>query len=249
MTSNQLSCRDQCSALFGTTRSIIMAASDGKGPVDLAAARERMITRDIAGRGICDGRVLAAMREVAREAFVSESLREFAYDDTPLPIGSGQTISQPYVVAFMIEALQLNGGEKVLEIGTGSGYAAAVLAEIAGEVTTVERLHPLADRAADIFARLGYRHIHVQRADGTLGWPARAPYDAIVVTAGGPQVPEALKQQLAIGGRLVIPVGAGQDSQELVRVTRRSAAQFDIEEIGGVRFVPLIGEQGWPAGA
>jgi len=223
-----------------------MATSDEKGSVDFAAARERMVARDIAGRDVQDERVLAAMRKVAREAFVPESLREYAYDDTPLPIGSGQTISQPYIVAFMIEALQLNGGEKVLEIGTGSGYAAAVLAEIAGELTTVERLRPLADRAADIFAQLGYPHIHVQRGDGTRGWPAYAPYDAIVVTAGGPQVPEALKQQLAIGGRLVIPVGSGQETQELLRVTRRSATEFAVEEIGGVRFVPLIGEQGWP---
>jgi protein-L-isoaspartate(D-aspartate) O-methyltransferase len=223
-----------------------MAASGGKGSVDLAAARERMVARDIAGRDVHDERVLAAMRKVAREAFVPESLREYAYEDTPLSIGSGQTISQPYIVAFMIEALQLNGGEKVLEIGTGSGYAAAVLAEIAGDVTTVERLRPLADRAAEIFAQLGYRHIHVQRGDGTRGWPADAPYDAIVVTAGGPQVPEALKEQLAIGGRLVIPVGAGQESQELLRVTRRSATEFGVEEIGCVRFVPLIGEQGWP---
>jgi protein-L-isoaspartate(D-aspartate) O-methyltransferase len=205
-----------------------------------------MVARDIAGRDVRDERVLAAMRKVAREAFVPERLREAAYEDTPLSIGSGQTISQPYIVAFMIEALQLEGGEKVLEIGTGSGYAAAVLAEIAGEVTTVERLPLLADRAADILAQLGYRHIHVQRGDGTCGWPANAPYDAIVVTAGGPQVPEALKQQLAIGGRMVIPVGAGQDSQELLRVTRRSLTEFDVEEIGGVRFVPLIGEQGWP---
>jgi len=223
-----------------------MATPDEKGSVDFAAARERMVARDIAGRDVQDERVLAAMRKVAREAFVPESLREYAYDDTPLPIGSGQTISQPYIVAFMIEALQLNGGEKVLEIGTGSGYAAAVLAEIAGELTTVERLRPLADRAADIFAQLGYPHIHVQRGDGTRGWPAYAPYDAIVVTAGGPQVPEALKQQLAIGGRLVIPVGSGQETQELLRVTRRSATEFAVEEIGGVRFVPLIGEQGWP---
>ena len=223
-----------------------MATPDEKGSVDFAAARERMVARDIAGRDVQDERVLAAMRKVAREAFVPESLREYAYEDTPLSIGSGQTISQPYIVAFMIEALQLNGGEKVLEIGTGSGYAAAVLAEIAGELTTVERLRPLADRAADIFAQLGYPHIHVQRGDGTRGWPAYAPYDAIVVTAGGPQVPEALKQQLAIGGRLVIPVGSGQETQELLRVTRRSATEFAVEEIGGVRFVPLIGEQGWP---
>jgi protein-L-isoaspartate(D-aspartate) O-methyltransferase len=223
-----------------------MAMPDNTGSIDLAAARERMVTRDIAGRDVRDVRVLAAMRKVAREAFVPESLREVAYDDTPLPIGSGQTISQPYIVAFMIEALQLDGGEKALEIGTGSGYAAAVLAEIAGEVTTVERLRPLADRAAERFAALGYRHIHVWHADGTCGWPAHAPYDAIVVTAGGPQVPEALKQQLAIGGRLVIPVGADQDTQQLVRVTRQSETEFATEEIAPVRFVPLIGEQGWP---
>jgi protein-L-isoaspartate(D-aspartate) O-methyltransferase len=225
-----------------------MTASDGTSSADLAAERERMVARDVAGRGVRDQRVLAAMRKVAREAFVPESLREAAYDDTPLPIGSGQTISQPYIVAFMIEALQLGSGDKVLEIGTGSGYAAAVLAELASEVTTVERLRPLADRAAEIFLQLGYRHIHVQHGDGTLGWPGHAPYDAIVVTAGGPLVPEALKQQLAIGGRLVIPVGGGQDSQQLVRVTRRSATEFGVEEIGGVRFVPLIGQQGWPTG-
>jgi protein-L-isoaspartate(D-aspartate) O-methyltransferase len=224
----------------------MMAASKGTGSADFAAARERMVARDIAGRGVRDERVLAAMRRVAREAFVPESLREAAYDDMPLPIGGGQTISQPYIVAFMVEALQLNGGEKVLEIGTGSGYAAAVLAEIAGEVTTVERLRSLADRAAEIFTQLGYQHIRVLHGDGTLGWPEYAPYDAIVVTAGGPQVPEALKQQLALGGRLVIPVGSGQDSQDLVRVTRRSATAFAVEEIGGVRFVPLIGQQGWP---
>jgi len=224
-----------------------MPPSGSQNPADLAAAREQMVAHDIAGRGVCDARVLAAMRKVAREAFVPESLSELAYDDTPLPIGSGQTISQPYIVAFMLEALQLDGGEKVLEIGTGSGYAAAVLAEIAGEVTTVERLHPLAERAAEIFAQLGYRNIHVRRGDGTRGWPEHAPYDAIVVTAGGPQVPEALKQQLAIGGRLVIPVGADQDSQQLMRITRRSATEFGTEEIAGVRFVPLIGEHGWPA--
>jgi protein-L-isoaspartate(D-aspartate) O-methyltransferase len=205
-----------------------------------------MVARDIAARGVRDVRVLAAMRKVAREAFVPDSLRELAYDDTPLPIGSGQTISQPYMVAFMIEALQLNGGEKVLEIGTGSGYAAAALAEIAGDVTTIERLRPLAEQAAERLARLGYRHVHVEQGDGTSGWAEHAPYDAIVVAAGAPQVPEPLKQQLAIGGRLVIPVGADQESQQLVRVTRESATGFATEEIAGVRFVPLIGEQGWP---
>jgi protein-L-isoaspartate(D-aspartate) O-methyltransferase len=226
-----------------------MAASEEKGSEFLADARARMVAEDIAGRGVTDARVLAAMRKVAREAFVPQELREFAYEDTPLPIGSEQTISQPYIVAFMIEALRLDGGEKVLEIGTGSGYAAAVLAEIASEVYTVERLRLLADRATETFAQLGYLHIHVRHGDGTRGWPEHAPYNAIVVAAGGPRVPETLKQQLAIGGRLVIPVGADPDSQELVRVTRRSETEFAAEDIAGVRFVPLIGDQGWPTEA
>ena len=208
--------------------------------------RKEMVERDIAARGVRDELVLDAMRNVPRELFLPKDLREFAYEDTPLPIAGEQTISQPYIVAFMAEALMLKGGEKVLEIGAGSGYAAAVLSEIAANVYTVERLGPLAEKAAATLAELGYDNVHVLHGDGTRGWPAHAPYDAIVVAAGGPQVPELLKEQLKIGGRLVIPVGADQRSQELVRVTRISADEYRSEDIADVRFVPLIGEQGWP---
>ena len=208
--------------------------------------RKEMVERDIAARGVRDELVLDAMRKVPRELFLPENLREFAYEDTPLPIAGEQTISQPYIVAFMAEALMLKGGEKVLEIGAGSGYAAAVLSEIAANVYTVERLGPLAEKAAATLAELGYDNVHVLHGDGTRGWPDHAPYDAIVVAAGGPQVPESLKEQLKIGGRLVIPVGADQRSQELVRVTRISADEYRSEDIADVRFVPLIGEQGWP---
>ena len=208
--------------------------------------RKEMVERDIAARGVRDELVLDAMRNVPRELFLPKDLREFAYEDTPLPIAGEQTISQPYIVAFMAEALMLKGGEKVLEIGAGSGYAAAVLSEIAANVYTVERLGPLAEKAAATLAELGYDNVHVLHGDGTRGWPAHAPYDAIVVAAGGPQVPESLKEQLKIGGRLVIPVGADPRSQELVRVTRISADEYRSEDIADVRFVPLIGEQGWP---
>jgi protein-L-isoaspartate(D-aspartate) O-methyltransferase len=224
-----------------------MASRSKRSSVDFAAARDRMVVRDIEGRGVEDALVRTAMRKVPREAFVPKELREFAYDDSPLPIGSEQTISQPYIVAFMIEVLQLKGGERVLEIGTGSGYAAAVLAHIAGAVHTVERLKPLAEQAKKTLAVLGYANVHIRQGDGTLGWPEYAPYDGIVVAAGGPQVPEALKQQLAIDGRLVIPVGANEDAQRLVRVVRLSEAEFSSEEICNVRFVPLIGAQGWAA--
>ena len=207
--------------------------------------RKRMVERDIAARGVRDELVLDAMRKVPRELFLPKNLREFAYEDSPLPIAGEQTISQPYIVAFMTEALMLKGGEKVLEIGAGSGYAAAVLSEIAANVYTVERLGPLAKKAAETLAEFGYDNVHVLHGDGTRGWPEHAPYDAIVVAAGGPQVPESLKEQLKIGGRLVIPVGADQRSQELVRVTRVSASEYRSEDIADVRFVPLIGEEGW----
>ncbi len=210
-----------------------------------AQARREMVDDHIAARGIRSPVVLDAMRAVPREAFLPPSLHEFAYDDTPLPIAEGQTISQPFIVAIMTEALNLKGGERVLEIGTGSGYAAAVLAEIAGEVYTIERHGPLAERAAHLLADLGYRNVHVMHSDGTLGWPEHAPYDAIVVTAGGPNVPAALRAQLAVGGRLVIPVGADPRTQELVRVTQISEDDFEREELGSVRFVPLIGKEGW----
>jgi protein-L-isoaspartate(D-aspartate) O-methyltransferase len=210
-----------------------------------AALRAEMVERNIAGRGVRDERVLEAMRRVPRELFLPKSLREFAYEDSPLPIAGDQTISQPYIVAFMAEALMLEGGEKLLEIGAGSGYAAAVLSEIAAQVYTVERLGQLAEKAAATLAELGYDNVHVLHGDGTRGWPEHAPYDAIVVAAGGPQVPESLKRQLKIGGRLVIPVGADQRAQELVRVIRVSDDEYRSEDIADVRFVPLIGEEGW----
>jgi protein-L-isoaspartate(D-aspartate) O-methyltransferase len=212
-----------------------------------ASLRAEMVERNIVARGVRDALVLEAMRKVPRELFLPNSLREFAYEDSPLPIGGEQTISQPYIVAFMTEALMLRGGEKVLEIGAGSGYAAAVLSEIAADVYTVERLGRLADKAVATLADLGYDNVHILHGDGTRGWPEHAPYDAIVVAAGAPQVPKSLKQQLKVGGRLVIPVGADQRAQELVRVVHISTNQYRSEDIAGVRFVPLIGDEGWAA--
>jgi len=207
--------------------------------------RDQMVEHHILHRGVRSEPVLAAMRRVPREAFLPQELKEFAYEDAPLPIAEGQTISQPYIVAMMTDALELEGGEKVLEIGTGSGYAAAVLSLIAKDVYTVERIGQLAEKAAGTLSALGYRNVHVLHADGTLGWPDHAPYDAIVVAAGGPQVPESLKAQLKIGGRLVIPVGADRGLQELVRVTRVSQHEYKMEELADVRFVPLVGAEGW----
>jgi protein-L-isoaspartate(D-aspartate) O-methyltransferase len=212
-------------------------------------ARSRMVREQIESRGVREPKVLAAMRKVQRELFLREGLEEFAYQDTPLPIESDQTISQPYIVAYMTECLGLRGGERVLEIGTGSGYAAAVLAEIAGEVFTVERYKNLADAATERLARLGYTNVRVRHGDGTLGWPESAPFDAIVVAAGGPEVPESLREQLAIGGRLVIPVGPDTRSQQLVRITRVAEHRYEQEELLAVAFVPLIGALGWSEGA
>lgn len=213
--------------------------------IDYSQRRNMMVENHIAARGIRSQLVLDAMRAVPREDFLPQHLRESAYKDAPLPIAEGQTISQPYIVALMTEALALEGGETVLEIGTGSGYAAAVLAQIAENVYTVERIGQLAETAAKLLSDLGYRNVHVQHGDGTRGWEDHAPYDAIVVTAGGPEVPESLRSQLKIGGRLVIPVGADPRLQELVRVTRTSEEQYKTDNIAGVRFVPLLGEQGW----
>ena len=212
---------------------------------DFKKLREGMVENAIFARGVRSELVLNAMRSVPRESFLPVQLREFAYDDAPLPIEEGQTISQPYIVAFMTEALALRGGEKVLEIGAGSGYAAAVLSEIAADVYTVERHGPLAEKAATTLADLGYDNVHVLHGDGTRGWPAHAPYDAIIVAAGGPTIPESLKEQLKIGGRLVIPVGADQHVQELVRVTRISKREYRREDLADVQFVPLLGEEGW----
>jgi protein-L-isoaspartate(D-aspartate) O-methyltransferase len=213
--------------------------------LDYSELRERMVRNQIALRGVTSALVLDAMRKVPRERFLPTGQGVFAYDDTPLPIGQGQTISQPYVVGYMADGLALEGGEKVLEIGTGSGYAAAVLAEIAAEVFTVERIVGLAEVASKTLDELGYHNVHVRHGDGTLGWPEHAPFDGIVVSAGAPEIPEPLKQQLKIGGRLVIPVGKSKAYQELVRVTRVAEDEFEIEELVPVRFVPLVGEEGW----
>ena len=207
--------------------------------------RKEMVDNAIFARGVRSELVLHAMRSVPRERFLPAHLREFAYDDAPLPIEEGQTISQPYIVAFMTEALALHGGEKVLEIGAGSGYAATVVSEIAADVYTVERHGPLAEKAAATLVDLGYHNVHVLHGDGTKGWPEHAPYDAIIVAAGGPSIPESLKDQLKIGGRLVIPVGADLHIQELVRVTRIAQDEYRREDLADVRFVPLLGEEGW----
>ncbi|MEN6440891.1 MAG: protein-L-isoaspartate(D-aspartate) O-methyltransferase [Syntrophobacter sp.] len=206
-------------------------------------ARDRMVETQIVDRGIRDPRVLEAMRKVPRHMFVDEALKEQAYSDHPLPIGDKQTISQPYIVALMTESLELDGHEKVLEIGTGSGYQAAVLAELADRVFTVERFPGLAFRANQNFQKLGYRNIIVRVADGTLGWPDEAPFDAIVVTAGTPKLPQPLVDQLGPEGRMVIPVG-DRITQELYLVERvpdgiRKTA------LGGVRFVDLVGKWAW----
>jgi protein-L-isoaspartate(D-aspartate) O-methyltransferase len=210
--------------------------------------RERMVATQIEARSITDPLVLHAMRTVPRERFVPASLARFAYDDGPLPIGHDQTISQPYIVAVMTQAAGLKPGARALEIGTGSGYGAAVLSRIAAEVYAVERVGALADAARDRLAELGYGNVHVLAGDGTLGWAAHAPYDAIVVTAGGPRVPKALLDQLAVGGRLVMPVGPAARHQRLVRVTRTDAHEYAYEDLEEVAFVPLIGAEGWTEG-
>jgi len=204
-----------------------------------------MIRDDLIGRGIKDEAVLRAMREVPREAFIAPELATHAYADRPLPIEEEQTISQPYIVAYMTEALELTSSDRVLEIGTGSGYAAAVLSRIVTTVYSVERLAGLAMNARERLEELGYRNIVVHEGDGTLGWPAHAPYDAIVVTAGAPKLPEPLLEQLAIGGRLVIPIGPTSFLQMLVRVRRLGENDYRSEELCPVRFVPLIGAAGW----
>ena len=207
--------------------------------------REQLIENELRVQGIQSEAVLQAMRSVPREEFVSKEMRQFAYRNAPLPIGFGQTISQPLIVATMTEALELTPHERVLEIGTGSGYAAAVLSRIAKEVFTVERHRKLADTSRERLKRLGYDNVHVLHADGTRGWPEEAPFHAVIVAAGSPRVPSELLQQLDTGGRLVIPVGEKKDSQILIRVIRRRDDDFEYEEMGAVRFVPLIGESGW----
>lgn len=204
-----------------------------------------MVHDQIAGRGVHDAKVLDAMGRVPREAFVPARFRDLAYTDQPLPIGEGQTISQPYIVAAMTEALGLHEGDTVLEIGTGSGYAAAVLAHIARNVHTIERIPALARRACDTLKRLGYGQVRVIEGDGTVGWPAAPPFDAIIVTAEGPRIPPSLRAQLKPGGRLVMPLSEGPTEQVLVRMTRSLTGKDKVEELYPVRFVPLIGAEGW----
>lgn len=210
---------------------------------DAESLRQEMVERQLRKRGIRDERVLAAMLAVPRHEFVPPELAGEAYTDRPLPIGHGQTISQPFMVAAMTAALELSGGERVLEIGTGSGYQAAVLSLLAREVHTVEMHEDLAVHTAESLCRLGYANVHVHVGDGTLGWPAAAPYDAIVVTAAAPDIPPPLAAQLAEGGRLVIPVGT-PDEQRLVHVHKRDGALIK-RELYHCRFVPLFGQYGW----
>ena len=214
---------------------------------DLQAGKEKMLVQALAGRGI-GKRVIDAFRRVPRERFVPKNLAEFAYADYPLPIGEGQTISQPYVVALTAQQMQVGPRAKVLEVGGGSGYAAAILSRMVGRVVTIERIVALADTARRRLQDLGYDNILVVSGDGTEGYAAEAPYDAIAVAAAGPKVPQALKEQLKIGGRLVIPVG-GESSQSLRVVTRTGQSTFVERDAGAVRFVPLIGRHGWDSSA
>ena len=221
---------------------LLSAPPGGAAPVaegDTEAARRRMVERQIEARGLDDERVLAVMRKVPRHEFVPPSGRASAYEDRPLPIGHDQTISQPYIVAVMTDLADLDAKARVLEVGTGSGYQAAVLAELVAEVYTIEIVEPLATRAARTLARLGYRSVHVRHGDGYRGWPEAAPFDAIVVTAAAPTLPPALLEQLSVGGRLVIPVG---DRDQQLEVHRRTSSGVSVERVFSVRFVPMTGE-------
>ncbi|MGK2908103.1 MAG: protein-L-isoaspartate(D-aspartate) O-methyltransferase [Desulfuromonadales bacterium] len=211
---------------------------------DFAIARRRMVEEQVIARGVKDIRVIDAMLKVPRHKFVEEALENKAYQDAPLPIGERQTISQPYMVAVMSEALVLQGPETVLEVGTGSGYQAAILAMLAERVFTLERIPSLARRARKVLDECGLSKVNIRLADGTHGWQDMAPFDAILVTAGAPQVPQDYLDQLAVGGRLVIPVG-DRDAQVLMRITRCGEQEYQEEQLLGCRFVPLIGNHGW----
>jgi protein-L-isoaspartate(D-aspartate) O-methyltransferase len=210
-----------------------------------ARQREFMVTEQLLARGIHDQRVLDAMRTIPRHRFVPLAEQAQAYQDRPLPIPSGQTISQPYIVAYMLQAMALQKSAKVLEIGTGSGYQAALLGELAGEVHTIERHAPLAEAAARVLADLGHVNVHVHHGDGSQGWPAHAPYDAIIVAAGAPVVPQPLLEQLSPHGRMVIPVG--EPGQQMLQLWQEKDGSFDFDQLVPVAFVPLIGEHGWAA--
>jgi len=205
--------------------------------------RQEMVKHQIEGRGVTDEKVLAALRKVPRHLFISEALQDQAYGDFPLPIGEQQTISQPFIVAEMTQALQLCEDDRVLEIGTGSGYQAAILAEIAFRVYTIERVHPLLVRARRLFDQLQYHNIITRYGDGTGGWVDESPFDAIIVTAGAPRIPDKLVAQMAVGGRMVVPVG-DQHSQELIKIYKEEKGVHQTN-LGGCRFVKLVGEYGW----
>lgn len=214
--------------------------------MDMTRIRDRMVEHLVTHRGIRDPGVIRAMGTVPREKFVDPGFEEYAYEDAPLSIGDGQTISQPFIVALMIEKADLDADDKVLEVGTGSGYASALISHIARYVYSIERHERLALQARERFEKLGYGNIDVRVGDGSKGWAEAAPFDAIIVSAGAPEVPGALKEQLGPGGRLIIPVGCS-DAQRLKRITRTAAATFEEEDLGGVVFVPLIGEDAWTA--
>jgi protein-L-isoaspartate(D-aspartate) O-methyltransferase len=208
--------------------------------------RSRMVETQIKSRGISDSRVLRAMETVPRHLFIDEGLIDQAYNDSPLPIGEKQTISQPYIVALMTQALELNGKERVLEIGTGSGYQTAILASLAERVFSIERIAALAAKARKIFDRLNYYNVAIRVGDGSYGWKEEAPFDAIITTAAAPEIPQYLVEQLAVGGRLIVPIG-GRDVQTLYKLTRlvENPQEIRKEDLGGCRFVSLIGESGW----
>ena len=225
-----------------------LSLDENHGMIDFQRARRRMVEAQIAARGVADRRVLDAMRKVPREKFVDDAYARYAYDDTPLPIAAGQTVSQPLMVAIMIEAAEFGKtSDRVLEVGAGSGYAAAVMSLVSGHVVAVERHAALAAAAQARLAALGYDNVEVEIGDGSMGWPEKAPFDAIIVAASGHSVPAALKEQLAIGGRLVIPVGRQGRAQRLVRLRRVAEAEFVEDDLGGVSFVPLVGAGGWAA--
>ena len=226
-------------SFFLLSLALVGAASVESG-VPFVRARQTMIERDLVARGIRDRRVLEAMGAIERELFVPEKLRAFAYEDRPLPIGEGQTISQPYIVAYMTELLRLKGTERVLEIGTGSGYQTAVLAKLAQEVYSIEIIPRLSERAKIVLDRLGFDNVHLKVGDGFFGWEERSPFDAILVTAAAPTIPEALWHQLGEGGRLILPLGAEGQTQRLVRVSKSAGKQV-VENLSAVVFVPLTG--------
>jgi protein-L-isoaspartate(D-aspartate) O-methyltransferase len=215
---------------------------------DFAAERETMVERQIESRGIREPTILEAFRSVPREEFLADEYRDIAYKDHPIPIEAGQTISQPYIVALMIHAAEIRAGDRVLEVGAGSGYAAAVMSRIAGQVIAIERQPDLVEVAQERMQRLGYDNVRIVEGDGTRGWAGEAPYDAILAAASGSHVPPAWVEQLADGGRIVMPVGDPGWVQKLVKVTKGPAGKLITEDLGAVRFVPLIGEEGWSDG-